>query len=266
MAEPEPPEPALNIWMRPERAGRGPVPEHSRAEIAAAGVALADAEGLAATTMRRVAAAVGTAPASLYRYLANRDELIALMANAVTAELSLTDLPSGAGWQADILTVAQRLRAHYRRHPWMLDVMQSGAGQALIGPAAVDYLEGMVAALSELEVPARTKLEATAMLTGIAGLFAKDEDAAGGNVSAQAQAANAAYLGTVAADGRHPHLSRVMLQAGAEAAASGGAGVDAADPDALRADRSRRDVRPARRPPHPVTLRISKVEFFSCAA
>ena len=223
MPEPEPPKPALTIWQRPERAARGPVPEHSRAAIATAGVVLADAEGLVATTMRRVATAVGAAPASLYRYVDNRDELIALMANAVTAELSLTDLPSGAGWRSDVLTVARRLRELYRRHPWMLDVMQSGVGQSLIGPAAVDYLEGMVAALSELDVPARTKLEATAMLTGMVGLFVKDENSAGGNVSAQAQAANAAYLGAAVAAGRHPHLAAVMLRAAAEGPAAGGA-------------------------------------------
>lgn len=220
MAEPEPPEPALSIWQRPERASRGPVPEHSRAAIAAAGVALADAEGLAATTMRRVATAVGTAPASLYRYVATRDELMALMANAVTAELSLTDLPSGAGWQADILTVAERLRALYRQHPWMLELMSGGNSQSLVGPAAVDYLEGMVAALSELDAPARTKLEATAILTGVVTLFVKDELGAA-NTSEQAQAANAAYLGSIVADGRHPHLATLMAQAQQDPAAGG---------------------------------------------
>src|SRR5690349_1759120 len=104
MPEPERPSPA--IWQRPERTGRGPVPEHSRASIAAAALVLADAEGLAATTMRRVAAAIGTAPASLYRYVANRDELTALMADAALSEMSLTDLPTDAGWRADILTLA----------------------------------------------------------------------------------------------------------------------------------------------------------------
>ena len=228
MAEPEPPKPALTIWQRPERAARGPVPEHSRDEIAAAALVLADAEGLAAVTMRKVAGAIGTAPASLYRYLANRDELFALMANAATAELSLTDLPSGAGWQVDILTVARRIRALYRAHPWLLELMGSGTAGHLIGPAAVDYLEGMVAALSELDVPARTKLEATAILTGIVGLFAKEESSGGGNVSAEAQAANAAYLGAAVAAGRHPHLAAVLVQSASEGAAPG-----EADPEQL---------------------------------
>jgi AcrR family transcriptional regulator len=218
MAESESPRSALSIWQRPERASRGPAPEHSRAEIAAAAVTLADAEGLAATTMRRLAAVIGTAPASLYRYVTNRDELIALMTDAATAELSLSDLPSGSGWRADILTVARQLRALYLKHPWMLEVMHSGGNvQQLIGPAAVDFLEGMAAALSELDIPARTKLEATAMLSGVVSLFVKDEASSdGGNVSQQAQAANAAYLGSIVAAGEHPHLAAVLARAATE--------------------------------------------------
>ena len=49
---------APSIWTRPERAARGPSPEHSRAEIAAAGIGLADASGLSAVTMRSAAAAM----------------------------------------------------------------------------------------------------------------------------------------------------------------------------------------------------------------
>ena len=79
--------PGGSIWTRPERSARGPVPEHSRAEIASAGVALADAAGLGAVTMRSVAAAIGTGPASLYRYLANRAELLELMADQARGEL-----------------------------------------------------------------------------------------------------------------------------------------------------------------------------------
>lgn len=70
------------IWLRPERSGRGPAPEYSRAQIARAGVELADADGLTSVTMRSVAAAVGAGPASLYRYVATRDELVE--PNAVT--------------------------------------------------------------------------------------------------------------------------------------------------------------------------------------
>ena len=133
-----------------------------------AAVAIADSEGLAAASMRRVAAALGTASASLYRYVTNRDELLALMADAVTAELDLGGLPTAHGWRHDVLTVAHALRAHYRRHPWMLDVLPSATGAQGLGPAAIDYLEAVLGALSPLDSDPRRKLEqaVTAATTG----------------------------------------------------------------------------------------------------
>jgi AcrR family transcriptional regulator len=90
--------PGRSIWTRPERSARGPAPEHSRAEIASAGVALADGSGLGAVTMRSVAAAIGTGPASLYRYVANRGELLELMADQAQGELAYD--PAGPGGAA----------------------------------------------------------------------------------------------------------------------------------------------------------------------
>src|SRR5215470_1669238 len=95
MAEQETRSHGPSIWTRPERSARGPSPEHSRAEIASAGVTLADASGLGAVTMRSAAAAIGTAPASLYRYVATRDELVELMADQVYGEFSYAERGSG---------------------------------------------------------------------------------------------------------------------------------------------------------------------------
>ncbi len=60
------------IWARPERSGRGPRPAYSRADIAAAAVRVADAEGLDAVSMRRVAAELGCGTMSLYNYVPAR--------------------------------------------------------------------------------------------------------------------------------------------------------------------------------------------------
>src|ERR1700689_963745 len=105
-----------SIWTRPEHSARGPVPDHSRAEIAAAGVRLAAASGLGPVTMRSAAAAIGTAPASLYRYVATRDELVELMADQVYGESSYP-APSGQA-AADLLALARQARGIYHRHPW----------------------------------------------------------------------------------------------------------------------------------------------------
>ena len=111
-----------SIWLRPERTGRGPVPEHDRARIAAAAVTLADADGLGAVSMRKIAAALGTAPASLYRYVDSRDELLELMADAAAGELDLTR-PLSGDWQADLVALAHQMHGIYRRHPWLLDLV-----------------------------------------------------------------------------------------------------------------------------------------------
>jgi AcrR family transcriptional regulator len=132
---------AANGLLLPERSARGPAPEHSRAEIAAAGITLADARSLAAVTMRSAAAAIGTAPASLYRYVATRDELVELMADQVYGEISYHE-PGSGDPVADLLRLGRQSRAVYHRHPWLLDVPATGN---LPGPNAVAFIEHTLA-------------------------------------------------------------------------------------------------------------------------
>jgi AcrR family transcriptional regulator len=153
-----------SIWTRPERSARGPSPEHSRAEIAAAGIRLADARGLGAVTMRSAAAAVGTAPASLYRYVATRDELVELMADQVYGEFSYA-APSGQA-AADLLALARQARGLYHRHPWLLDVPAAGN---LPGPNAVAFIEHALAALADHPEGAADRPDAAAGQAGDGG-------------------------------------------------------------------------------------------------
>jgi AcrR family transcriptional regulator len=197
-----------SIWLRPERTGRGPVPEHDRTRIAAAAVALADVDGLGAVSMRKVAAALGTGPASLYRYVDARDELLELMVDSVTAELDLSRPPSG-DWRADLVALAHQLRATYRRHPWLLDLVP---GRVALGPHAVDQLEYALAALAGLAAPAAAKLEAVAMLNGVVALAVRTELAVGGSTAAWS-AAQAEFLGAVVTAGHHPHLAAALAGA-----------------------------------------------------
>jgi AcrR family transcriptional regulator len=193
---------ARSIWLRQERAARGPVPEHSRAGIAAAGIAIADEGGLPAVSMRRVAATIGTGAASLYRYVQTRDELLELMADAVHAELDLSQPPSG-DWRSDLVGLARQMREVYRRHPWLLDVAPN---RVALGPHAVEYLEHALAILAGLDVPARVKMESVAMLHGFVTLAVRTEIAVGNSTSGW-QAAQAEFLSAVIAAGHHPHLA-----------------------------------------------------------
>jgi AcrR family transcriptional regulator len=208
MADDRPP----SIWLRPERTGRGPVPEHDRARIAATAVALADEGGLGAVSMRKVATSLGTGPASLYRYVDSRDELLELMVDAVAGEIDLSRPPSG-DWRADLVALAHQQRATYRRHRWLLDLVPGRAG---LGPRAVDQLEYTLAALTAVNVAGPVKLEAVAMLNGIVALAARTELTVGGPTEAWT-ARQAEFLGTVAAAGGHPHLAAALAESASSA-------------------------------------------------
>ncbi|MEU5773382.1 TetR/AcrR family transcriptional regulator [Streptomyces venezuelae] len=114
----------VNIWMRPERSAYGPAPVHSRAKITEAAVRIADAEGLEAATMRRIAAEIGASTMSLYRYVPSREDLVDLMADQVMGEIDVTGIPSG-DWRADLTGYADGLRAMWLRHPWIATVQRS---------------------------------------------------------------------------------------------------------------------------------------------
>jgi len=199
---------APSIWSRPERSARGPSPEHSRAEIASAAVALADARGLGAVTMRSAAAAVGTAPASLYRYVATRDELVELMADQVYGEFSYRGPISGDP-VTDLLRLAHQARAIYHGHPWLLDVPATGN---LPGPNAVAFIEHALAALASAGLSGPARLEVIGLFSGVVRLFAQTEISRqrAGQSTAQWQDSLAGYLVQIAAAGAHPHLAAAL--------------------------------------------------------
>ena len=74
------------LWGIGGRGSRGPKPGMSARQIAAAAVEIADAEGLDAVSMRRVADHLGTGAMSLYRYIPGKAELLDLMVDQVSAE------------------------------------------------------------------------------------------------------------------------------------------------------------------------------------
>ncbi|MFC0002991.1 TetR/AcrR family transcriptional regulator [Micromonospora siamensis] len=166
-AAPGPP----SIWARPERGSRGPTPAHSRDAIAAAGIALADADGIAAVSMRAVATALGTSAGSLYRYLSSRDDLLELMTDRAIGELR--PHPSGDDdWLAAMLRLAHRQLALYGRHPWLLDVLPHTSAA---GPESLAWFDTCLRILEPVDCATAAKFEAIAMTTGVVGLFARHQ-------------------------------------------------------------------------------------------
>ncbi|WP_316526195.1 TetR/AcrR family transcriptional regulator [Kitasatospora brasiliensis] len=108
--------PQVSLWERLERPAPAPRTTLTAHRIAEAAVAIADAEGLDAVTMRRLAADLGVAPMAAYRYVSGKDELIELMVDFVYGQL-----PLGApaeGWRDTMRALAVHLRAMHLAHPW----------------------------------------------------------------------------------------------------------------------------------------------------
>lgn len=189
------------IWLRPEHAPVGRPAERSRAEITAAAVELADREGLPAVSMRRVAGALGTGAASLYRYVATRDDLLDLMTDSTAGEYELP-APSG-DWRADLLQLAHQTRQIMQRHPWL--PAQVIARPAL-GPHGIDVLEYVLGVLDGHPAAPSRKLEAFALLNALTASYVQNEQAAA-DPGAQR---SLAYLHHVAAAGSHPRIAALL--------------------------------------------------------
>ncbi|WP_433794631.1 TetR/AcrR family transcriptional regulator [Actinoplanes sp. CA-252034] len=162
------------IWSRPERGSRGPQPGHSRDEIVAAAVTLADTDGLPAVSMRAVAGALGTGAGSLYRYLSSRDDLLDLMTDRVIGELRPYPEPLTDPMDA-LLELAGRQLGLYRRHPWLVDLLTRPSG---IGPEGLAWFDHCLRVLEPVRCASAAKFEALAMMTGVVTLFVRQERAA----------------------------------------------------------------------------------------
>ncbi|MCX5193066.1 TetR/AcrR family transcriptional regulator [Streptomyces sp. NBC_00249] len=135
------PVPVPSVWTRPRR--RKEQPALSREQIVAAAVRLLDAEGLEALSMRKLGAGMGTAATSLYRHVANKDELIELVVDEVFGELELPEAIGPQGWRAALSHCGHSLRDMVLRHPWMASVLGQ-VGLAHLGPNLMSMSERML--------------------------------------------------------------------------------------------------------------------------
>jgi AcrR family transcriptional regulator len=160
--------------------------------------------------MRSVASALGTAPASLYRVVESRDELLELMTDTVIGEFTYGRKLIGSGPEG-LLSLARQSRSLYRRHPWMLNVSAPGP---VLGHNALEYLEHALSTLRDLPISSQQKLEAIGILSGLVKLLVTNESEhrQAGRLPAEWQAATTKRLAEEATDGQHPHLAEVLAR------------------------------------------------------
>ncbi|TCN36657.1 TetR family transcriptional regulator [Kribbella orskensis] len=111
------------LWGLQPRPTRGPKPALTVDAIVEAALKLADAEGLAAMSMRRVADELGVGAMTLYRYVPGKGELIDVMLDTVYGELPRREVDGD--WRARLDEVARENRRLYLNHPWLLQVATS---------------------------------------------------------------------------------------------------------------------------------------------
>ncbi|QFY13354.1 TetR family transcriptional regulator [Nonomuraea phyllanthi] len=204
----------VNIWMRPERPARGPRPAYSRAQITASAIRIADAEGLEAATMRRIAAEIGAGAMSLYRYVPSRDDLLELMADRLQGEIDVEGMPSG-DWRADLARYADGLRAMWLRHPWIATVQRSLPS---FGPNQLLVIERVMGAL-DAHVSIDDNLALMAILNGYVEGAAREEISwaeevrSSGVSESEWMARSGPYVEQLLKSGEYPIFSKIVMEA-----------------------------------------------------
>lgn len=160
------------LWGGRERPGRGPKPALSLERITRTALALADAGGLGAVSMQRIAAALDFSKMSLYRYVPGKTELVALMIDMAMGEPpnapapDTPDLPGPARagrWRVALRAWAKALAEVYHRHPWLLG---AAVGPRVMGPNELSWTERAVAALADTGLSGGEQFDAVLVVSG----------------------------------------------------------------------------------------------------
>jgi len=130
----------------------------SRETIAATAIAIADKEGFASVSMRRIALELGVGTMSLYYYVKTKADLIAAMDDALMGEILLLSVPEN--WRKALTEIALRTRAVFLRHPWALSSMLT----APPGINAMRHMEQCLQALAGTGMTAREKFTLLAII------------------------------------------------------------------------------------------------------
>ncbi|GAA0493824.1 GntR family transcriptional regulator [Streptomyces olivaceiscleroticus] len=204
---------------RSPRAAAAPDHELTRERIVRAAVEIADAEGLAALSMRGVAARLGAAAMSPYRYVKSKDELILLMADSVFAGIGLPAEPPACR-RTRLEAGARALWVLHRAHPWLAQLGPLTRPLAL--PGLLAYSEWMLAGLDGLGYDGATMMNANALLySHVQGLAVHLEgeaqaESATGLSQDQWLATQEDRFEAIVASGRLPTFTRVMESFGVE--------------------------------------------------
>lgn len=130
-----------------------PPRELNREEVVRIAIAIADAEGLAALSMRRIAADLGVSTMALYRYVGGKEALVLRMVDTAIGEFPVQPVES---WRAGIESVARLQWAAFRQHPWLASAISLSRPQAV--PKLLPHTDAVLRALGPFKVDGSTAL------------------------------------------------------------------------------------------------------------
>ncbi|GHI40680.1 TetR family transcriptional regulator [Streptomyces violascens] len=171
---------------------------------------LADADGLDAVSLRKVATVLDVRPMRLYGYIAGKEELLDLMVDAVHAEIR----PVGDGWREVLRSLAETTRHAVHEHEWLADLL---GGRPQLGPHALATGEAVMAALGDVDVDAVMPV-VSAVNAYVIGAVRRETaerraERATGMDEKRWQATLGPYLMRTFATGRFPALATVVRDA-----------------------------------------------------
>lgn len=204
------------VWARDEEESSGPQPL-SREAIVLAAIEIADADGLEAVSIRRLATKLDARPMSLYSHIDRKGDLIDLMVDEVMAGAIIPGGPPTDDWREALRQIAQRTRETTRAHPWMI---AAAFHRPFLGPNALRHIDQSLAAVSELPLsPERKRAVLLAVDTYTLGFVrwevmppeAEHATSCAGRPEAPPSAAEIdAYIAAQAASGDYPHLAKFV--------------------------------------------------------
>ncbi|TCO65905.1 TetR/AcrR family transcriptional regulator [Actinocrispum wychmicini] len=198
------------LWGLREPSRRGPKPALTLEDIVRAAVDVADAEGLDAVSMARVAAQLGNSTMALYRHVKSKRELLVLMSDAALEYPP--EFPDGNDWRAGMTLWAHGVFAAVRAHPWFLRIPISGPP---FGPRNLLWFDRALGTLSDIDIPAEEKLSLVmGLVTYVQGGYRLQIELAEGRAEDPAAFTRdyAAGLRRVVDIQRMPALGRLVLE------------------------------------------------------
>ncbi|MGM1060234.1 GntR family transcriptional regulator [Saccharothrix sp. Mg75] len=205
--------PPRTAQARATRARTAPARELTTDRVVRAAVAIADAEGLAALSMRGVAARLGVAAMTPYRYVTGKDELVLLMADAAYGERGYPADPP-ADWRARLELAGRTLWSLHRRHPWLASI--GPITRPLPLPNLMVHAEFVLAALDTFDLDVHAMFDLHVLLfsyvQGIAVHLEREQQARGesGVDHEEWVESRMPALTAIRDTGGHPTFARVL--------------------------------------------------------